>query len=204
MDVTVAIATYGDESWRELARSRPVARCEALGLRYVHVHGDTLHEARNAALDLVETPWVVHVDGDDELAPGFVEAMAQGSADVRAPAVVYVNPGGASSTPKVPKVSGHRHDACTADCLADGNWLVVGAVARTDLLRTVRWRDEALYEDWSMWVRCWQAGATFEAIPTAVYRAYARRNSRNRAPDPRERFAAHVRIAIDLGLPVPS
>lgn len=202
MDLTVAIATYGAEWWRQLAHDRPIACCERLGLRYVHVHGETLHDARNAALDLVETPWVVHLDGDDELTPGFAAAMAAGSADVRAPAVQYVNPGGANSRAKMPKVSGHTHD-CVADCLAYGNWIVVGAVAPTDLLRQVRWRDFTWSEDWDVWLRCAQAGATFEAIPAAVYRAHVRRDSRNRAPDQAARLAAHRAIATANGVPVP-
>jgi len=202
VDLTVAIATYGSEWWRQLAHERPIACCERLGLRYVHVHGETLHGARNSALDLVESEFVVHLDGDDDLAPGFAAAMAEGTADVRAPAVQYVNAGGANSTAKVLRVAGHQH-ACAAECLAYGNWIVIGAVARTDLLRRVGWQDEPLFEDWSMWLRCAQAGATFETIPAAVYRAHARRDSRNRAPSQDARLAAHRAIAEANGVPVP-
>lgn len=203
MDLTVAVATFGSEWWRELAQSRPIPCCERLGLRYVHVHGETLHDARNAALDLVDTPWVVHLDGDDELDPGFAAAMAEGWADVRAPAVQYVEPGATGmSRPRMPKVSGHTHD-CDAYCLAYGNWLVVGSVVRTDLARQIRWRDYPMYEDWDFFLRCAQAGATFEAIPGAIYRAHARRRSRNRAPDPAARLAAHRAIAAANGVPIP-
>lgn len=202
MDLTVAIATYGAERWRQLAQDRPIASCERLGLAYVHVHGDTLHDARNAALDLVHTPWVMHLDGDDELTVGYATAMAEGSADVRAPAVQYIHPGGANSTARVPRVSGHRHN-CDADCLPYGNWIVVGAVAPTDLLQQVRWRDYPWSEDWDLWLRCAQAGASFEAIPAAIYKAHVRPDSRNRAPDQAARLAAHRAIAAANGVPIP-
>jgi cellulose synthase/poly-beta-1,6-N-acetylglucosamine synthase-like glycosyltransferase len=68
-------------------------------------------------------------------------------------------------------------------------------MARTELLRKVGgWRDWPLYEDWDLWLRCHLAGATFEAIPRAIYRAHARVDSRNRAPDRAARLAAHEAI----------
>ena len=88
-------------------------------------------------------------------------------------------------------VAGHRHD-CTAECLPEGNWLVVGSLVRAQMVRDVGgWRDFTWSEDWDLWLRCWLAGATVEAIPDAIYRAYVRPNSRNRAPQHAERIAAH-------------
>jgi hypothetical protein len=170
----------------------------------VRVHGDSLHGARNAALDQVATEWVCHLDADDELEAGYFDHMAAGTADVRAPAVRYVRPGRRSGpAPYVPRVAGHRH-ACTAECLPWGNWLIVGSLARTETLRAVGgWRDFPWSEDWDLWVRCWHAGATFEAIPDAVYRAHVRPDSRNRAPAAAEKLAAHRAIAEANGLPVP-
>lgn len=192
MDVTVAVATYGDESWVDLAQ-RAVASARALDVPVIHIHGATLHDARNAALAQVDTDWVCHLDGDDELEPGFFDHMDQGSADLRAPAVRYVRDGRARS-PRMPRVAGHRH-ACAADCLPEGNWLVVGTVARTQLLRDVGgWRDFEWSEDWDLWLRCHLAGATVEAVPAAVYRAHVRPDSRNRAPSRETRLAWHRRI----------
>lgn len=202
MELTVAVGTFGDEWWRELAIARPIAKAHELGLPVVHVHGDTLHEARNAALDLVSTPWVVHVDADDELTPGFVAAMAGGTGDVRVPSVQYVEPTGGLTTPRMPRVAGHAHD-CEADCLAYGNWIVVGAVVRSDLARQIGWRDYAWSEDWDFWLRCSLAGASIEAIPAAIYKAWVRRDSRNRGASHAVRLAAHRAIATANGVPVP-
>jgi glycosyltransferase involved in cell wall biosynthesis len=191
VDVTVAVATYGDEKWKRLAQ-RAIASAEPQA-PVVHVHGDTLHGARNAALEQVKTEWVCHLDSDDELEPGYVEALAAGTADLRAPAVRYV----ARNTvyrPRMPRVAGHRHD-CTAECLPEGNWLVVGTAAPAQLLRDVGgWRDFPWSEDWDLWLRCHLAGATFEAIPSAVYRAHVDPRSRNRAPDRIFKLAAHRAI----------
>jgi hypothetical protein len=203
MDVTVVVATFGDAWWQDLAERRAVPSASGQGVPIFHVHGDTLHGARNAGLGMVGTEWVCFVDADDELEPGFFDAMGAGSADLRAPAVAYVRPNGAAQAPYVPRVSGHHHD-CTAGCLSEGNWLVVGTVARTDLVRQVGgWHDWPMFEDWDLWLRCWQAGGTVEAVPAAVYRAHVRPDSRNRAPSPSQRMEAHRAIAEARGVPVP-
>ncbi len=193
MDVTIAVATFGESSWIDLAQSRAIPSAERFGVPVVHVHGDTLHDARNDAVERVDTEWVVHLDADDELEPGFLDRLFEGSADLRAPSVRYCRPGHVAA-PSVPRVAGHRHD-CSAECLSDGNWLVVGTLVRAQMVRDVGgWRDFPWSEDWDLWLRCWLAGATVEAVPSAIYRAHVRRDSRNRAPDRASKLAAHQAI----------
>lgn len=181
MDVTVVIGTFGDPSWEHLARARAIPSAAALGVPVIHEHAATLHDARNAALAQVDTEWVVHLDADDELEDGFIDELARGTADLRAPAVRYVREG-ILRPARMPRVAGHRH-TCTGDCLPAGNWLVVGTAVRADLVREVGgWEPWPVYEDWALWLRCWVAGATVEAVPSAVYRAHVRSDSRNRAP----------------------
>ena len=174
------IATFGSLEWAELARNHAGPSVRAAGGRPVYSHGRTLAEARNAALDKVRSDWVVFLDADDQIDPGYLVAMGEGTADIRAPKVSYVRDGYAHP-PYFPRVAGHRHD-CTAECLPDGNWIVIGAAVRTDLARQVRFREEPIYEDWSFFLRAWRAGASVERIPVAVYLATFRPNSRNRAP----------------------
>lgn len=211
MDVTVVVGTFGDERWVNLAQTRAIPSAKALGVPVVHVHGRSLHEARNAAIKRVRTEFLCALDADDELEPGFFQGIeAAGHADVRAPSVRYVSDRGhrpvfgeQPGQAVMPRVWGHSHQ-CEGACLAFGNWIVIGAVARTQVLRDVGgFRDWDVFEDWDCWVRCWLAGATFLAAPGAVYRAHASPNSRNRSGSPESRMDAHRAIARDLGLPVP-
>lgn len=182
MDVTVVVATFGDQEWINLAHRRAIPSAVAEGVEVIHRHGTSLAQARNEGLGLVRTEWVIHLDADDELEPGYVEEMARGSADLRAPAVSYVRKFRQVRPAGLPKVAGHDHD-CTAECLPAGNWLVIGTAVRAEMAREIGWREYACYEDWDFFQRCWLAGATVEAIPDAVYRAHVRFDSRNRAPD---------------------
>ena len=192
-DFTICIGTFGETEWVKLATERAIPSAEAQGVPVIHRHGTTLAQARNEALAMVGTEWVVFLDADDELSPGYIEALAAGTADLRAPAVSYVK-NGRPREARVPRVAGHTHD-CSADCLRVGNWLVIGSAVRTDLAREVGgFREFRWSEDWDLWQRCWLAGATIEAIPAAVYVAHWRHDSRNRAPDQAFRNRIHREI----------
>lgn len=199
--VTVVVATFGGTEWQDLARERAIPSVERLGWRYVHVHRDTLHEARNAGLDQVDTPWAVHLDADDELEASYANipyVAEQLGADLVGPAVRYVLPGWQLMGAQIPKVPGHAH-MCHGDCLRDGNWLVVGSLVRPELVRSVGgWRDWPIYEDWDLWARCALAGANINCTPNAVYRAHARPGSRNRAPDDAFKDQCHRAIQADV------
>lgn len=194
MEVTIAVATYGDLEWGHLAHTRAIPSAQALGVPVVHVHepDGSIASARNAALELVETEWVIHLDGDDELSPGYNEAMAEGSADVRAPLVRYIR-GGHPRPLWQPRVAGHSHD-CDASCLRHGNWIVIGAAVRTELLREVGWHDFPWSEDWATWALLAKAGASFELVRNAIYIGHVAPSSRNRGAPQEDRLAAHREI----------
>lgn len=203
MDVSVIIGTFGDQSWQDLAE-KAAASAEDQADEILCVHADTLAKARNEGLRAAGGDYVIHLDADDQLEPGYVDALLTGTADLRAPAVRYVTETGHERLPHVPKVVGHTHD-CTGDCLPEGNWLVVGTLARRQLLIDVGgWEEWPLYEDWALWARCHQAGATIEAIPSAVYRATWRPASRNRAPDRRFKDRIHHEIHATVFPPQPA
>ena len=204
MDVTVVVATFGSDSWRRLARTRAIPSAQALRVPVVEAHAGTLHDARNEGLAQVDTEFVCHLDADDELEPGYFDSMESSGADLRVPSVRYVTGGRRRGPVRMLSVAGHEH-GCTGGCLRWGNWLVVGTVARTSIVRMAGgWRDFDWSEDWDLWVRCWQAGASIEPVPGAVYRAHVRANSRNRAPAREAKLAAHRAIAEANGLPVPA
>lgn len=191
MSITVAIATFGDEIWREIAQRAILSVKDQAP--YVHVHGDSLADARNKCVEQVETEFVVHLDADDVLLPGYTNSMLLGSADVRIPMVRTMHNN--YRTPYWPVVYGHQH-ACQPECLLQGNYIVVGAAVRTELVRAVGgWWDEQIYEDWSLWLRCQQAGATFEYMPEAIYGFHKTPGSRNHSgPAYKDRMYWHQRI----------
>lgn len=203
-DVTVVVATYGEDRWHRLAQERAVPSAIDAGAPVIHAVGADLADARNTGLSRVPTRFVCFLDADDELEPGYFQAISRSTADLRVPAVRYVRPKRTTS-PIMPRVAGHQHHDCTGECLAFGNWMVIGTVAPTRLLMKVGgFRDFDWSEDWDLWVRCWQAGATIEAVTDAVYRAHVRMDSRNRAPDRQVKLANHQAIARANGLPVPA
>lgn len=204
MDVTVVVATFGDPDWKRLGIARAASSALAQEVPVVCVHRDTLHEARNDGLAKVKTEWVCYLDADDELERGYFDIIGQADADIRVPAVRYVI-GGTPQADRIPTVAGHTHE-CDADCLTEGNWIVIGAVTRTDLIRRVGgWHDYPVYEDYDLWVRCWLAGATIDRVPEAVYRAHVRTDSRNRGSLTREaKHAVHQDIARANGVKVPA
>jgi hypothetical protein len=180
VDVTVCIGTYGAQEWAKLAQDRAIPSAKAQGVPVVHVHAPTLARARNEAMNMAETEFVIHLDADDELGEGYVEAMATGSADLRAPALQRVRHGKLHGEPYVPRVWGHEHD-CVAECLRAGNWLLVGTCLRAELACEVGgWEEFEWSEDWALFARCWKAGGTVEAIPSAIYRGHMSPGGRNR------------------------
>ena len=178
-DTTICVATFGGTEWVDLANTRAIPSATATGATVLHHHGDTIHETRTALLEKVTTEFVVFLDADDELEPGYLEHMESSTADIMVPAVRFIWPGAdIPQEAEIPQVGGHRHD-CGGVCLTNGNWIVIGAVCRTAMAKAVGWREWERYEDWDFWWRLWQAGATVERVPKSVYRAYVRLDSRN-------------------------
>lgn len=179
-DFTVVVASYGNWYWWDLGKDRAIPSIESQVNQVIQVHlsDGTLAQARNAGLEKVETEYVIFVDADDELEPKYIEMMAQGTADLRGPRVRY-GPDAISWMPQVVGKHGRHTHRCQAECLREGNWLVIGTCARTELMRKVGWKEYALFEDWAMFAEMWKNGATVEGIDGAVYLAHTRPNSRN-------------------------
>jgi glycosyltransferase involved in cell wall biosynthesis len=202
--VAIAVATFGDDSWRHTAETHALASAETFGVPVVYRHAETLWGARNECLQATDTEHIIYLDADDELEPGYVDAMMRGpEADVRVPHVRYVTPGQPEPQPVMPRVVGHRHHRpCRPQCLRDGNWIVIGAMARTQMVRDVGgWRDYG-YEDYDMWLRCHLAGYTIDIAPGAVYRANVNPGSRGRYTAA-ESLRHHRAVAAANGVPSP-
>lgn len=167
-DVTVCIATFGAETWskRALSVAYPSAQHQA---KTVVVHGDSLHGARNQAAHLAQTEWLVFLDADDELAPGYVDAMLAASGDLRAPRLVEIRGGGEREVPLTDRHIEHLNPCCIGTM-----------IRRHTLLDCGGFPDFPAWEDFALFLRAYRRGASIEHVPGAVYRAHVRPGSRNR------------------------
>lgn len=135
------------------------------------MHGETLADARNAGAQQAVSRWLCFVDADDELEPGYLEALTGRQwGDLRAPAVRYVTPGAPVPPPIV---------------LADRNIMrmnpcVIGTLIPAGLFADAGgfWHEPA-WEDWSLFRRCAMLGASIVHEPSAVYRAHVNSAGRN-------------------------
>lgn len=180
MDLTICVATFGEARWVELAHDRAMPSARAQGCPVVYVHGDTLHQARNEAARQATTPMVCWLDADDELAPGYAEAMCAGTADMRAPALLECHPDGRTVAVDVESRDIERLNPCC-----------VGTVVRRSMALESPWPGWPAWEDWAFYLRLHRRGAILEHIGNAVYLQHVRKNSRNRTVQrPRDLHAA--------------
>ena len=169
MDVTVIVATYGDDDrYPQLAESRAVPSAIRQA-PVVRSHADTLARARNSGADQADTEWLVFLDADDELGLGYMDALRTATADLRAPAVRYCF----GDEPDLPLVFEDRNISHLNPC-------VIGTAVRKSMFTQAGgFLDEPVYEDWSLWLRCVRAGATLEHVPEAHYIAHHNPDGRN-------------------------
>lgn len=203
MSISVIVATYGDSSWIDIANDRAYPSLIGQGAASVIFNHDdegNVASSRNAAAASASGEWILTVDADDQLAPGFIGAMERaleqegtgGGRLLLTPAVSIVRPGRTPSPPtffkEVP--------------LRDANWLVVGTLIHKDLFWEVGGFDDYPHglEDWALWSKCVRVGATVVKVPGAVYRYWANPNSMHRQGfrDKKTHAANHARVAAEL------
>lgn len=192
MNVSVLICTYGDDDWVDAAWSRafPSAQIQQQAVREInvlHLPEGPLAEARNRAAADASGDWLCFLDADDELDPGYFDAMTRTArswnlaraGDLRdnpllfVPAVQYVRLGLDDGAAEVPNGRGLRP-------LLDINCAVIGTlVPRRLFLEVGGFRDLPALEDWDLWLRCEEAGARVVTVPEAIYRAWVTPGSRN-------------------------
>lgn len=195
--IAVIVATYGSKEWFDRGDAALAKAMASQGstVTYFRWHSETLAGSRNSAAVHVtdRSPAVdalCFLDADDELAPGYCEAMLRApfkaeldSLDrqmgpeprrIYVPRVRYIVDGQPQPVQDLHDVTGHRP-------LLEINYAVVGSVVPRDLFLAVGGFDPQLpiYEDWDLWLRCERAGVEFIDVPDAVYEAERRPDSRN-------------------------
>ena len=173
--VGIVIATFGDPKWRilagraELSAENQTRQPENIILS----HADTLQEARNYGADRCQTDHLIFLDADDEIEPGYVEAMLEGTGNIRRPSTRGVYEDGSIEEP--PSMIPRRD-------INESNCIVIGAMVDHDLFdQAGGFGDYPLLEDWDLWLRCWNLGASVVDVPKAVYRIHVTPGSRNMA-----------------------
>lgn len=171
MDVTVVVGTYGQQEWIDLAEQRALPSARQQGCPVIHVHGDTLAQARNDAISAARTRWVTVLDADDELSPRYVARLLRGTADIRSPLLVRVTADGK----RVPVRGLAQRD------IERINPLPVCCLARRDLILDAGgFAEWPHWEDWALWLTMVRRGATYEHLAGAAYYWHVRPRSRNR------------------------
>lgn len=184
MNVSIVIATYGDQAWEDIgwARAYPSAVAQdPFEIIVEHQPGGTIASARNAAVARATGDWVCILDADDELDPGYLDAMTRARANrpepdgglLLAPATAYVRQG-RRAAPMFWPVSD----------LQDTNWLVIGTLVSRELFHAAggfHADDPHGLEDWAFWRACVKQGARPVQVPAAVYVAHQRAESSHQA-----------------------
>lgn len=198
MNCSVIIATYGDEKWSALARGRalPSARPQdPLEVIVAHDSDWTIARARNGAVAEATQDWLLFLDADDELAPGYLDAMTRAVERERHDGTLLLTP----AVSFVVNGRQQRPHFQKEQPLRDGNWLTIGTLIPRALFQEVGgFREWGLYEDWDLWARCEMAGARIVKVPDAVYLAHYSSTSRNRSKSRSERNYWHQAIGHDL------
>lgn len=208
MNVSICIPSYGENVWQEMAETRAVPsahRQEPLEVLTEHDPEGTVASVRNALGRRAKGEWLCFLDADDELAAGFLVAMQRawerrsrggggapdGPPPLLTPAVSYVR-NGKRQTPRLLPVGNLRHN----------NYLVVGTLVQRDLFLQVGGFENYPhgFEDWSLWAKCWKAGAKVVPVRRAIYIAHVNPNSKHRTlwRDRAHQAEWHERIQRDL------
>jgi glycosyltransferase involved in cell wall biosynthesis len=210
MNVSVIVATCGDDKWRRLAveRALPSAMAEVRDRVASHVlarHYDphvTVAEARNWTARASDADWLCFLDADDELEPGYLDAMEAANEGWVYP---KLENGWETGVPPllVPKVRRVKPFVAESPHIPNkGGWpevneCVIGTLVHRSLFEQVggfRNRTDdgtaiGLYEDWDLWLRCHAAGAELR-YTDAVYREHVNPTGRNYSASPFQAYDA--------------
>lgn len=197
MNVSVCIGTFGEPEWEARAREVALPSVEgqdAFEVLIEHEPDGDIASCRNRLAARARGEWLCFLDGDDELHPGYLDAMRRA-----APAS-----GKALLTPAVSYTQRRRQRPSRARVwprvdFRDGNYLVIGTLVQREVFEEVGgFKAWPMYEDYCLWARCWTAGARVVEVPDAIYLANMRIDSRNRGPKRATKLYSHQAIGHSI------
>lgn len=199
--ISICITTYGADHWPVIAQERAHPSALAQNAWQVILHHEpnlTIGPARNAAAEHATGEWLLFLDADDELEPGYVDAMTNAICSRQRPEPALLQPA-------VRYVRNHRVSPAylvPEQDLRHTNYLVVGTVLRRELFEQVGGFSDYPhgFEDWSLWAKSYQAGARVFPVPQAIYRAYINAQSAHHKlwRDRKTQAKIHARVAAEL------
>lgn len=199
--ISIIITTYGADHWRDIAWSRAYPSTQDQGVNEIIVHHApslTIGPARNEAASKATGEWLLFLDADDELDPFYVRAMTEAICSAERPepallqpAVSYIRKGVQQQPVLLPAID-----------LRVANYLVIGTVLRRSLFEQVGGFNDYHHglEDWSLWAKCWQAGATVFPVPQAIYYAHFNPHSAHRLLWRNRRLQVQLHKAVQAEL----
>lgn len=188
--VAVVIGTFGDPEWSKKAET--AIRSAKLQTHQpdviLHVHQKDLATARNTGAEMADAKWIIFLDADDTLDPGYVQAMISHGDEttLRQPSTLGVYPDGSEDATPV---------LIPARPLSESNFLVIGTMCLKDQFLAVGGFDSNLpvLEDWDLWLRMYKNGAIIGKRPKAIYRIGVNPESRNQNVDLHHKYYRVIR-----------
>lgn len=174
--IGIAIATFGDDLWRDMAVSAYRSAQATSADQIVTVHGSTLAKARNEAAQKLSTDLIIFLDADDLLDKHYVDVLRSNLRDGKVlyqPATLGLHPSGAFDD-----------SACLIPDrgIFTSNHLVIGtACSREDMLRLGGFDELQVLEDWDLWIRMILDGAKVLSLSDMIYVVRVNNSGRNNA-----------------------
>lgn len=200
MNVSILICTYGEKHWQRLAIERALPTAQKQGAHEVrawHMPGTSLLSSplanvRNTAAHEATGDVLCFLDADDELEPGYLDAMRETRSQRDTDALLI---------PWVRYIHGRRVDEPVLPGLGrpliELNRAVIGTlVPRSLFLEVGGFGDEPIYEDWDLWLRCSQRLELVD-VPKAIYRVHRDQGGRNMQRSEQRRWYDEIRARYE-------